>query len=112
MTLVGDQQAADTGASAVDQDPDEARVLDLCQQLLAECAVGSTDPKTFLGRQFDLGLAWVHFPEGRGGLGLSPRLQKLVNETLWGAGAPVAASPNPIGHGMGAPTGVTHGSEA
>ena len=25
----------------------------------------------FLGAQFDLGLAWVHFPEGHGGLGLS-----------------------------------------
>jgi alkylation response protein AidB-like acyl-CoA dehydrogenase len=53
----------------------------------------------------------VHFPEGHGGLGLSPRLQKLANETLWAAGAPHAAARNPIGHGMGAPTVVTHGSE-
>jgi alkylation response protein AidB-like acyl-CoA dehydrogenase len=91
---------------------DEARVLDLCHQLLEEHPPRSTDPKTFLGRQFDLGLAWVHFPEGRGGLGLSPKLQKLVNETLWAAGAPVAAALNLIGHGMGAPTVLTHGSEA
>ena len=67
---------------------------------------------TFLGRQYDLGLAWVHFPEGYGGLGLSPKVQKLVNETLWRAGAPHAAPRNPIGHGMGAPTVVTHGSDA
>jgi alkylation response protein AidB-like acyl-CoA dehydrogenase len=91
---------------------DEARVLDLCQQLLTELPPRSTDPKTFLGRQFDLGLAWVHFPEGRGGLGLSPKIQKLINETLWSAGAPVAGAPNPIGHGMGAPTVLTHGRDA
>jgi alkylation response protein AidB-like acyl-CoA dehydrogenase len=54
----------------------------------------------------------VHFPEGRGGLGLSPKLQKLINETLGAAGAPAAGALNPIGHGMGAPTVLTHGSEA
>jgi alkylation response protein AidB-like acyl-CoA dehydrogenase len=90
---------------------DEARVLALCDQLLAELPPRSTDAVTFLGRQFDLGLAWVHFPEGHGGLGLSPRLQRLANDTLWAAGAPHAAARNPIGHGMGAPTVVTHGSE-
>jgi alkylation response protein AidB-like acyl-CoA dehydrogenase len=31
---------------------------------------------------------------------------------LWGAGAPIPFARNPIGHGMGAPTVVTHGSEA
>ena len=70
-----------------------------------------TDPVTFLGRQFDLGLAWVHFPVGQGGLGLSPRLQRTINETLIPAGAPIAAYRNVIGHGMGAPTLVTHGTE-
>ncbi|MGH9214353.1 MAG: acyl-CoA dehydrogenase family protein [Acidimicrobiales bacterium] len=107
MTLVGDQQVA--GSTA---DTDEARVLELCDQLMAELPPRSTDPRTFLGRQFDLGLAWVNFPEGRGGLGLSPKLQKVINDTLWAAGAPVAAAPNPIGHGMGAPTVLAHGSEA
>src|SRR5262245_41064554 len=90
---------------------DEARVLELCAQLLAECPPASTKPVEFLGRQFDLGLAWVHFPEGHGGLGLSPKLQGLINETLGRAGAPRAGGLNPIGHGMGAPTVVTHGSE-
>jgi alkylation response protein AidB-like acyl-CoA dehydrogenase len=90
---------------------DEARVLELCAQLLAECPPASTKPVEFLGRQFDLGLAWVHFPEGHGGLGLSPKLQGPINETLARGGAPRAGGLNPIGHGMGAPTVVTHGSE-
>jgi len=94
-----------------DVSSDEARVLDLCRRLLAELPPRDTAPVTFLGRQFDLGLAWVHFPEGHGGLGLSPRLQKTINETLGRAGAPRAGGLNPIGHGMGAPTVVTHGSE-
>jgi len=91
--------------------PDEAEVLALCQQLLDELPPKETDPVTFLGRQFDLGLAWVHFPVGHGGLGKSPKLQKLINETLHRAGAPNAVVRNVIGHGMGAPTIVTHGSE-
>jgi alkylation response protein AidB-like acyl-CoA dehydrogenase len=90
---------------------DEARVLGLVQQLLDELPPAASDPTTFLGRQFDLGLAWVHFPEGHGGLGLAPGLQKTINETLARAGAPRAGAMNPIGHGMGAPTVVTHGSE-
>ena len=90
---------------------DEARVLALCEQLMAEAPPATTSPVEFLGRQFDLGLAWVHFPEGHGGLGLSPKLQKTINETLQNAGAPLAYPRNPIGHGMGAPTVVTHGSD-
>jgi alkylation response protein AidB-like acyl-CoA dehydrogenase len=90
---------------------DERRVLELCERLLDERPPRTTDPVDFLGHQFDLGLAWVHFPEGHGGLGLSPGLQKLVNETLATAGAPRASALNPIGHGMAAPTIVTHGSE-
>jgi alkylation response protein AidB-like acyl-CoA dehydrogenase len=105
LTDATDRAAGGTGG-------DEDRVLELCRQLLDELPPQSTDKVTFLGRQFDLGLAWVHFPEGHGGLGLSPKLQRTVNETLWGAGAPAAGAGNPIGHGMGAPTVVTHGSEA
>jgi alkylation response protein AidB-like acyl-CoA dehydrogenase len=84
----------------------------LVDQLLDELDPRSTPAEEFLGRQFDLGLAWVHFPVGYGGLGLSPGLQKTINERLGEAGAPNAAYRNIIGHGMGAPTIVTHGSEA
>jgi alkylation response protein AidB-like acyl-CoA dehydrogenase len=101
-----------TRASSPPSDGDEGRVLALCQQLLDELPPRDIDSVTFLGRQFDLGLAWVHFPEGNGGLGVSPGLQKVVNETLGAAGAPIAGARNPIGHGMGAPTVVTHGSDA
>ena len=90
---------------------DEAHVLSLCDKLLAELDPRSTPPEEFLGRQYDLGLAWVHFPEGYGGLGASPKLQKVVNERLFAAGAPNPAVRNVIGYGMGAPTIVTHGSE-
>jgi alkylation response protein AidB-like acyl-CoA dehydrogenase len=110
MTLTDATGRSDVPSGGTNDD--EARVLALCERLLAELPPGETDPVTLLGRQFDLGLAWVHFPEGYGGLGLSPRLQKVVSETLWAAGAPVAQARNPIGHGMGAPTVVTHGSEA
>jgi alkylation response protein AidB-like acyl-CoA dehydrogenase len=103
--------AADTLTTAARPD-DESRARDLCATLLAEAPPATTGATEFLGRQYDLGLAWVHFPEGFGGLGLSPKLQKVVNETLGAAGAPRAGVRNPIGHGMGAPTVVTHGSDA
>ncbi len=99
--------ALDTAAPGTD----EATVLDRCAQLLEELPPKQTDPVTFLGRQFDLGLAWVHFPVGQGGLGLSPHVQRTINETLIPAGAPIAAFRNVIGYGMGAPTLVTHGTD-
>ena len=40
------------------------------------------DIKEFWGKQFDLGLAWVQYPEGAGGLGINPKYQLLVTETL------------------------------
>ena len=90
---------------------DEAAVADRIDELLAKHDPKTTDANEFLGAQFDAGLAWVHFPEGNGGLGLSPKLQTVINERLSAAGAPVAYYRNPIGYGMSAPTIVTHGSE-
>ena len=83
----------------------------LIDDLLAAHDPKTTDPFTFRGAQYDRGLAWVHFPEGNGGLGASPRLQRVVAERLGRAHAPIAAFRNPIGYGMGAPTVVTHGSD-
>ena len=40
------------------------------------------DRFTFRGKQYDHGLAWVHFPEGYGGLGVSPGLQTVVADEL------------------------------
>ena len=90
---------------------DEGRVSALVEQLLDEHPPRETDAQEFLGAQFDLGLAWVHFDEGFGGLGLPPGLQKLVQEKLASSGAPHPYPRNPIGYGMGAPTVYTHGSE-
>jgi alkylation response protein AidB-like acyl-CoA dehydrogenase len=90
---------------------DEQRVGDLCDELLAKFDPKTTPPAEFLGAQFDLGLGWVHFPEGNGGLGLSPKLQTVVNQKLFAAGAPVPYGRNPIGYGMCAPTLAVHASE-
>jgi alkylation response protein AidB-like acyl-CoA dehydrogenase len=90
---------------------DEQRVADLVDELLEAHPPAKTGPVAFLGAQFDLGLAWVHFPEGHGGLGLNPKLQKLVNERIYGAGGPNPMYRNPIGHGMCGPTVVAWGSE-
>jgi alkylation response protein AidB-like acyl-CoA dehydrogenase len=98
--------------SAPTVDQGEARVLELCRELIADLPPAATDPVAFLGQQFDLGLAWVHFPVGIGGLGLSPKLQRLVSETLRAVRAPTSFNRNVIGYGMGAPTVRTHGTEA
>ena len=47
--------------------------------LLQEFDPSSTSRQSFLGAQFDLGLAWVHFAEGCGGLGLKASLQPVIN---------------------------------
>ncbi|HUF32520.1 MAG TPA: acyl-CoA dehydrogenase family protein [Acidimicrobiales bacterium] len=97
--------------AVVDASTDEQLVTETVERLLADHDPSTTDETTFLGAQFDAGLAWVHFPRGRGGLEVSPKLQKLVNERILEAGGPNPYYRNPIGHGMGAPTVVTHGSE-
>ena len=89
---------------------EEIRVSDLVSELLAEFPPKSTDPVTFLGAQFDKGLAWVHFEEGFGGLGLNPKLQRLVNERIYAEGGPNPVARNPIGHGMCGPTVAVWGS--
>ena len=90
---------------------DEQRVAELTERLLADHPPASVSARDFLGAQFDAGLAWIHFPEGHGGLGLSPKLQEVVAARLRAAKAPQPGPRNPIGYGMGAPTVVTHGSE-
>jgi len=89
---------------------DEQKVSSLIDELLAEFPPRSTDGTTFLGAQFDKGLAWVHFEVGHGGLGLNPQLQRTINERLFAAGAPNPVARNPIGHGMCGPTVAVWGS--
>jgi len=88
-----------------------ADILRRVDELLAAHPPGSTDRKAFLEAQFDAGLAWVHFPEGAGALGVAPTLQRVVDQALAKAGAPAPdVARNIIGQGMAAPTIATHGT--
>ncbi len=90
---------------------EEQQVQDRLDDLLKEFPPDRTDPQTFLGEQFDRGLAWVHFPVGHGGLDANPKLQKSVAERIQAAGGPNPYYRNPIGYGMCGPTVVVWGSE-
>ena len=90
---------------------DEAHVLSLCDQLLKELDPKSTPAEEFLGRQYDLGLAWVHFPDGEGGLGVAPSHQRAVDERVRKAGATPHVAKEFFGITMAGPTVVTHGSD-
>lgn len=82
------------------------------EQLLASYDPQTTTGAEFLAAQFDQGLAWVHFPEGKGGLGLARGRQLEVDALLDAAGAPRPdLGRNSIGLGMAAPTILAFGSE-
>jgi alkylation response protein AidB-like acyl-CoA dehydrogenase len=90
---------------------EEADVRRRVDDLLAANPPARTDRQSFLEAQFDAGLAWVAFPEGSGGLGLAPKLQRVADTVLANAGAPAPdVARNIIGHGMAAPTIVAHGT--
>jgi alkylation response protein AidB-like acyl-CoA dehydrogenase len=98
-------------AIRVDSELSEAQLDDYVDALIREFPPKSTDAVQFLGEQFDRGLAWLHFPEGCGGLGASPAAQLYVQRRLNRAGAPTAQGRNVIGYGMCAPTIVAHGTD-
>ena len=85
----------------------EARV----EQLLREHPPATTPEREFWGAQYDLGLAWIHFPEGKGGLGIDPGNQGIVDDLLIAAGAPFNLLRNMMGVGMAGPTLVAFGTE-
>lgn len=85
-------------------------VFGLVDDLVSNYPPSATDASAFLGAQFDLGLAWVHFPKGEGGLGGSPIDQQRVLGRLAEAGAPSAEGRNVLGFGMVAPTIMAHGT--
>jgi alkylation response protein AidB-like acyl-CoA dehydrogenase len=89
---------------------DRDRVLDAARRVVAEHPPATTPQRDFLGACFDAGLAWVHFPEGFGGLGVAPGLQAVADGILQGAGGPVPFWLNPMGIGMAGPTVMAHGS--
>jgi alkylation response protein AidB-like acyl-CoA dehydrogenase len=86
-------------------------VAELVDQLLAEADPKTTDVVEFRRRQYVLGLAWVHFPEGFGGLGVPPSYQREVDRRLAAAGATPHGLFEFFGLAMAGPTIVTHGSD-
>ncbi|MFJ6655673.1 acyl-CoA dehydrogenase family protein [Streptomyces sp. NPDC091377] len=96
-------------------DAAESRTAELRRrtaELLAAHPPAATARDDFLRARFDAGLAWVHFPEGLGGLGAPRALQAVVEAELSAAGAP-DNDPRRIGIGLGmaAPTILRHGTE-
>jgi alkylation response protein AidB-like acyl-CoA dehydrogenase len=95
-----------------DDDQQSAIVDDAIEELLRAYPPGSTEPKVFWGAQFDAGLAWVDFPMGDGGLGVSPSFREVVSRRLNEAGAPTwNTTANILGIGMGAGVLAAHGTE-
>ena len=92
------------------QDSVEVLVKEKLDQLVS-FAKNEESMKEVWGKQFDLGLAWVHFPEEAGGLGVDPKYQLLINETLRKEGISYQNRvANILGIGMGAPTIVEYGT--
>ena len=80
-------------------------------QLLIDFRQDGQELQKFWGKQFDLGLAWVQFPEGSGGLGLNPKYQMIITERLRREGiSQNNRIANILGVGMGAPTIVEYGT--
>jgi len=90
---------------------DDARVREAVEQLLAECHPKEHDKVTFRGAVYDAGLAWIHFPEGWGGMGLAPNHQRTVDSMLRDAGAPGMDQTQFFGLALAGPTVVSHGSD-
>ncbi len=90
--------------------PEELR--ERVRVFLAEHDPREMPKQDFLNARFDAGLAWVHYPEGLGGLGLSRSLQQAVDAEFAAAGSPGHdAERNGIGLGMAAPTILAYGTD-
>lgn len=90
---------------------EEKLVDDALADLLRDHDPHDLEQFEFRGRQYDHGLAWVHFPEGHGGLGVRPQLQRGVNRRLREAGAP-PPDPTSFFLELAGPTVATHGTDA
>ncbi|MFP3986528.1 acyl-CoA dehydrogenase family protein [Streptomyces sp. E11-3] len=92
---------------------DAAELRSRTQEFLRANPPAATDRADFLRARFDAGLAWVHYPEGLGGLGAPRALQAVVDAELETAGAP-DNDPRRIGIGLGmaAPTVLAYGTDA
>ena len=92
---------------------DEAELQARTRALLDEVHPEHVDAVTFRRAQYDHGLAWVHFPEGYGGLGLTPKMNLVVHNEIAKHSKVMHLDPpvSVIGIGMGAPVLLTYGDE-
>ena len=89
----------------------EADIEAKTQAVIDEVGVDAGEVE-FRSALWDAGLAFVQYPEGKGGLGVAPGMQAAVERTIRDAGRafhPLAV--NTIGIGMGLPTVLTYGSD-
>jgi alkylation response protein AidB-like acyl-CoA dehydrogenase len=98
------------GETATMSDTDLDRVSAALDTLLAEHPPTSCSDHEFRGHRYDAGLAWVHFPNGFGGLDARPELNRMVEERCRKAGA-AAGDPSTFFMALAGPTIVTHGSD-
>ena len=95
----------------VSVDSEAKLVSDAIADLVRDHPPADLERTEFRGHQYDRGLAWVHFPEGFGGLGVRPQLQRMVEQQLAEAGAKPMDPASFFLH-LAGPTIVTHGSDA
>ncbi len=91
-------------------DADTARLDAAIDALLDAHDPTTMSREEFRGRQYDFGLAWVHFDEGFGGLGLRPDLQGTVEQRVREAGAQ-PQDPATFFLALAGPTIHTHGTD-
>ena len=92
---------------------DEEELRKRVRALLDEVHPEQTESIPFRRAQYEHGLAWVHFPEGFGGLGLSPKMNMVVFDEMSKHSKVIHSDPavSIIGIGMGAPVVLTYGTE-
>ena len=88
---------------------DIERIDQAIDELLEQHDPSSMSGQEFRGHQFDANLAIINFPEGEGGMGLSPKLQQHIEKRLGAAGKD-PDDPVTFFRHLAGPTIATHGS--
>ena len=99
-----------SNADLISPEAEAKKVHDAVADLLRDHDPSALPREEFRGYQYDYGLAWVHFPEGFGGLGVRPQLQRDVERALREAGAK-PTDPATFFLNLAGPTIVTHGND-